>query len=28
MHSRAQVLAGATLGTLTGLAPLAIHGLH
>ena len=28
MHSRAKVLAGATLGTLTGLAPLAIHGLH
>lgn len=28
MHSRAQVIAGATLGTLTGLAPLAMHGLH
>lgn len=28
MHSRAQVIAGATLGTLTGLAPLAIHGLR
>jgi membrane-associated phospholipid phosphatase len=28
MHSRAQVIAGATLGTLTGLAPLAMHGLR
>jgi membrane-associated phospholipid phosphatase len=28
MHSRAQVIAGATLGTLTGLAPLAINGIR
>lgn len=28
MHSRAQVIAGATLGTLTGLAPLAVQGLN